>query len=475
MKVLLILPAYKRIGGYDQSFLHLMPPLGIQVIASLTPDDVEVQIIDENVEPVDFDHRYDLVGISSVTTTASRAYEISTQFRKRGTKVIMGGIHPTVCPEEAGQYSDSLYIGEGEILWHQVISDVRNGKLATIYKAGESFNLDNYPKIKKGLINKEAYVCPDTIETSRGCPFSCDFCSISVVYGKRCRYRPIEDVINQLLASRSKNISFVDDNIVGDFERSKELFSALEPLSLTWGGQASLNMADDDELLRLAKQSGCKSLFIGVESNEEAVLKNVNKFPNVNMDRVKAIQKIQDHGISVFASFVNGFDWEDKEVFKRTLDYLNKASPQFISIAALTPFPGTKLYDTMNEAGRMKEQYWLDGTWLDRSRSPFSLRSYSDEDLRDGLNYINRHFFSYKAMIRRLIKTRINIFYYTAMSLGLRSASLGFQGRKNILFPQLGKMYSLYKRTSLAIKRLCLSLKERKRDKRRQHSQSINA
>lgn len=453
MKILLVLPAYKRKGGYDQSFLHLMPPLGVQVLASITPDDVDIDIIDENVEPINFDIKYDLVGISCVTTTASRAYQISDKLRERGVKVILGGIHPTVCSAEAAEHSDSIYIGEGEILWSQVITDVKNYSLQKVYKADRSFDLNSYPKIRNGLINKEAYVCPDTIETSRGCPFSCDFCSISVVYGKRCRYRPINDVVGQLVASGSKNISFVDDNIVGDFERSKELFSALEPLGLTWGGQASLNLANDDDLLRLAKRSGCKSLFIGVESNEEAVLKNVNKSPNVNLDRVEAIKKIQSHGISVFASFVNGFDREDKAIFNRTLEYLNAANPQFISIAALTPFPGTKLYDKMLAEGRMKEQYWLDSTWFDRSRSPFKLKSYSDRDLKEGLDHINRHFFSYRSIIRRLIKTRINIFYYAAMSLGLRSASLGFQARRNLLFPQLGKMYSLYKLLSLALKR----------------------
>lgn len=445
MKILLVLPAYNRIGGYDSSSLHLMPPLGVQVVAALTPNDVEVQIIDENVEKICFDNKYDLVGISSVTTTTKRAYEISNAFRAKGVKVIMGGIQPTILPGEASHYCDSVCMGEAENVWHQVISDIRAGKLAKVYKAEDPCDLMNYPKINNNLIRREAYVCPDTIETSRGCPFSCDFCSISIVYGKRYKHRPIEDVVNQIIDCKSKYVSFVDDNIVGDFDRAKELFSSLAKLKIRWGAQASLNIASDDELLYLAKKSGCMSLFIGIESHEEMVLRDVNKSPNVKINREEAIKKIQRNDISVFASFVFGFDSESDGIFNSSLKFINKANPQFLTVAALTPFPGTKLFDQMKAEGRLRDNYWLDDNWFLRNAAPLSLKNYSDKEQNEGLKYILKNFYSYRSIIKRIIITRKNIMYALAMSFGLRSAALKFQDRRNIIFPVLGKIYRLFR------------------------------
>lgn len=442
MRLLLVLPAEIRKGSYSAHSLHLCPPLGVQIIASLTPKDIDVELIDENVEEIDFSRDYDFVGISSTSATAKRAYKIASIYKAKNTKVIMGGIHPTVCPNEALKYCDSVVIGEAENVWGKIIRDYRSGKLNKKYKSNRPADLKNYSKINSNLIDGKKYLCSNAVETSRGCPYSCKFCSISNVFGEKYRYRPIKDVIEQLISSNSTEVIFIDDNIIGDFDRAKKLFNELVKLNIKWSGQATLDIATNEELLNLAKKSGCVSLFIGIESCDEKTLKEICNKPITSIDRICAIKKIQRAGISVFASFMFGFDSETDNIFKKTHDFISDADPQLIRLAALTPYPGTKMYKSFLKEKKIREGFWLNNDYFFQNLPVYKLKNYSLLTLKDGTFYILNNFYSLKSIFRRAIRTRINLIYFFGMSLGLRHAAIGFQSKGNSLFNIIIKIYS---------------------------------
>lgn len=276
MKLELIVPATKE--QRHRRRWALCPPLAPAMIAALTPPDVEVSITDENVSTIDFKKEVDLVGITVITSTANRAYEIADFFRTKGVKVVLGGIHPSVLPEEAGQHADAVVIGEAELTWPRLITDIKAGQLQKIYQHNERPSLAGLPIPRRELYSRSRYIIPNTISTSRGCPYSCSFCSVSLFSGRTYRCRPIGEVIKEIgTLDRKKPIIFVDDNIVGKPAYAKELFHALMPHKLKWLGQSSVNIASDDELLRLAAASGCIGLLIGFESIAPASLTGMGK------------------------------------------------------------------------------------------------------------------------------------------------------------------------------------------------------
>jgi len=262
----------------SKRLLSLAPPLNLATVAALTPPEIEVSITDENLLPIDFDRAVDLVGITAVTPTAFRAYDIADAFRDRGRKVVLGGIHPTMLPEEASQHADSVVIGEAEGIWHSLIEDFKAGELKSVYRNRIRPSLGALPWPRRDLFAKKGYVFRNTMSTSRGCPFACSFCSVTSFFGHTYRTRPIDEIVQEIDSFDNRRpIFFVDDNIAGNPRRTKQLFSALLPYSIKWVGQASLTIAEDAELLKLAAASGCVGLFIGFDSIYPASLASVGK------------------------------------------------------------------------------------------------------------------------------------------------------------------------------------------------------
>jgi len=403
MKILLISPENKKsIYAYTKEDVKAFwfPKLGLPTIAANTPPDVEVRIVDECVEDIDFNVDVDLVGISVMTYLAPRAYEIAAKFRARGVKVVLGGIHVSMCPEEAKEHADSIVVGESEKTWPILVEDFRRGELKSLYEEKDLPKLENLPIPRRELFKPNSYWTTNCVQTSRGCPFACDFCTVTIFGGNQFRLRPIEQVIEEVKRLKKGFVVFVDDNIAGNKAYAKQLFKALIPLKISWGSQASLTMARDPELLDLAAKSGCTALFIGVESISEENLAAANKRFN-KVDKYKEeFRRFHDYGILIQTGMIFGFDHDDESAFERTVEFLEENNIELAMFNILTPLPGTNLYKRMDAEGRIIDRDW---SHYDGRHVVFKPKLMTPETLQEGFLWAYHKFFSYPSMIKRIV------------------------------------------------------------------------
>lgn len=345
---------------------------GLLIIASLTPPTYEIEVIDENIDTIDFSRKYDIVGITAMTQQAIRAYQIADEFRKRNVKVVIGGIHATVLPEEAKEHADSVVIGEAEYLWPKLIEDFENDILKFYYKNENTVNLIDSPIPRYDLLRLKQYsVC--WIQTTRGCPHDCEFCAASNIYGDKYRNKNIEQVINEIKFIKEKlgfiRIGFGDDNLLADKKKSKEFLEQLIPLNIRWAGQTDISIAEDEYLLKLLTKSGCTFLFIGFESLSEDNLKlvdNKNKWKLNKFKNYKTyIKNIQSYGIGIMGSFIIGLDNDDISVFNKIIDFVIENNLYDVQVSILTPLPGTRLRERMEKEGRLLPTKWDNYTLCD--------------------------------------------------------------------------------------------------------------
>jgi radical SAM superfamily enzyme YgiQ (UPF0313 family) len=329
-------------------------PLGLLVLAGLTPKSWDIKIFDENLSVPDYGKlpKPDLVGLTAFTSQAGRAYAIAAGFRARNVPVVMGGIHASMRAEEAGKNVDAVVCGEAESIWTQVLSDVEAGSLKKIYK-GDHRELDCVPAARHDLLPKGYFF--GSIQISRGCPLSCSFCSVTAFNGGHFRRRPIDDVVKEFKLIKEKHILIVDDNLIGtrsdQVEHTKELFRKMiaARLNKRWIAQVTINMADDDELLRLAAKAGCYGVFIGFESATKEGLTEVHKKFNFlhNRDMKASIRRIQRRGINVVGSFIMGLDIDKKHIGRDIAASARRYGLDALNVMFLTPLPGTNLWDRM--------------------------------------------------------------------------------------------------------------------------------
>ncbi|OGO04782.1 MAG: B12-binding domain-containing radical SAM protein [Chloroflexi bacterium RBG_13_54_9] len=415
MKLELICPARQESGPKRKK--TLLPPLGLSMIAALTPPGVEVSLTDENVSVVDFEKETDLVGITALTVTAQRAYEIADTFRARGVKVVLGGVHPSILPEEAGQHADAVVIGEAEGIWSNLIEDFKAGNLQKVYRQDERLSLVGLPIPRRDLFAEGAYYVRQTISTTRGCPYSCAFCTVTSFFGHTYRCRPVEEILKEIeTLNRRKFIAFLDDNIVGNPKFAKELFRALIPYKIKWASQASVTIAKDDELLKLAAASGCIGLLIGFESLSPVNLAAVGKRINAVDEYADVIRKIHSHGIAVHGFFIFGFDEDDEGVFTRTVRFAQKMRLESASFDFLTPYPGTAFYESLDSTGRILTKDWLRYGY----EIVFEPKLMSREMLQDGHYRAWRQFHSIPSIWRRVGVARRNLAALWAINLAYR-------------------------------------------------------
>ncbi|PKL45954.1 MAG: B12-binding domain-containing radical SAM protein [Candidatus Riflebacteria bacterium HGW-Riflebacteria-2] len=366
MKILLIYPS--RLSNLEQPMkyrLGFLPPLGLAILTALTPKHHQVKVLNDIVENVDFDSDVDLVGLTAMTTQISRAYQIADEFRRRGKKVVLGGIHPTFFPEEALQHADSVIIGEAEGLWEQLLIDVENHCLKDRYQHKEFCSLDNLPTpdwsnqdltIYPRMLGAKLPMMP--VFTTRGCPYGCKFCAVTKVYGKSYRVRPIADVVREIEATNIREIFFVDDNIACVPEHSKELFRALSGKNISWMSQISTTVLKNPELIDLAADCGCFYLFIGMESLNKDSLKGAKKSFN-NVDKYEElIARMHKAGIVPYLSFIFGFDEDLDEQFDLTVEFIRRNKVGYATFWLLTPLPGTDLYWEFLKDGRIVDHNW---------------------------------------------------------------------------------------------------------------------
>ena len=412
MKLQLIVPATtaQRHGWR----LSLCPPLAPAMLAALTPPGLDVSITDENVSLIDFNSKPDLVGITVLTSTANRAYEIADIFRSLGTRVVLGGIHPSILPNEAGMHADAVVIGEAESTWPALIEDFRSGRLQKVYRQSGRPALTGLPVPRRDLFQRNRYLVPDTISTTRGCPFSCSFCSVSLFSGRTYRCRPVDEVIKEVeTIDRRKRVIFVDDNIVGKPDHAKELFKALIPYRLRWFGQASVNIARDDELLDLAAASGCQGLLIGFESIAPESLARMGKRINRIEEYETVAKKLHARGIAIHGAFMFGFDEDDEDIFNRTTSFAKKMRLESVQFGIVIPHPGTALFDDLEKAGRITSKDW---SRYD-TKVVFRGQSLSEEALMDGTHRALKEFFSPGSIFRRVWLTRHNKLIWLALNI----------------------------------------------------------
>ncbi len=416
MKLELIAPATQESSRKRKK--SLIPPLGLAMVAALTPPEVEVSLTDENATVIDFQKETDLVGVTALTATAQRAYEIADTFRARGVKVVLGGMHPSVLPEEAGQHADAVVIGEAEGIWPNLIEDFKANKLQRVYRQREPPSLLNLPIPRRDLFAEGAYFVSHTISTTRGCPYSCSFCSVTSFFGHTYRYRPVEEILKEIETfNETKLIFFVDDNIVGNPKFAKELFRALVPYKIKWAAQTSVAIARDDELLKLAAASGCIGLLIGFESLSPANLAAVGKRINVVDEYENVSRKVHSHGIAIHGFFLFGLDEDDEDVFKRTVRFAQKMRLESAGFSILKPLPGTALYESLDKAGRIITKDWsqyYDGI-------VFEPKLMSREALRKGHAWGSRQFFSLPSIWRRIGIRHHHLTWLWALNLGWRA------------------------------------------------------
>jgi radical SAM superfamily enzyme YgiQ (UPF0313 family) len=387
-------------------------------VAASMPDFVETQIVDEDVEPIDFNSDADLVGVSFMTYNAPRAYEIGDKFRALGKKVVFGGYHPTFMKEEAIQHADSICIGEAEKNMPHIINDFLNRGLKPFYK-NDLTDLTKLPIPDRSLIKGSSYITVNTMQATRGCVNVCDFCSVAAFNRYKIRTRPVEMVIDEM-KQLGKYVLFMDDNITLNKTYAKELFKAMIPLKKYWFSQCSVSIADDEELLELAVKSGCRGLFLGFESLSEQSLDSWHKHCNRKKNYYEVVKKLHDRGIVIFAAFVFGSDEDGPDVFENTLEFLLKSNVETLQSTRLTPFPGTPLFNRMDEEGRIFDKDWSHYDFFHVVHKP---KKMSVDTLHRGTAWIQEQFYSYKNITRRFARaaTYINpgIFIRTVVPLNL--------------------------------------------------------
>ncbi len=411
-RLLLINPASKRFGlGNIRS--TAWPPLNLPYLAALTPDHYTVEIIDENIEPFRF-KKADIVGITAYSSAVNRGYEIAQIYRQQGIPTVMGGIHVSMMPEEAINYCDAIVVGEAEHIWSDVLKDFEAGSLKRQYQ-GSWADLENLPLPRRDVLQNDYYIW-GSIQTSRGCPMNCSFCSVTAFNGGRFRRRRLEDVIAELEQITQKNVMITDDNLIGyskaDREWAKTFFSRIieKGIKKNFLVQSSIQFGEDLALIQLASRGGLRVLFIGLESVNPDSLKSYQK--GVNLRRLQqhqyhqSISRIRSEGIAVFGAFVMGSDDDDISIFDTTLNFIESAHLDVLQVTKPTPLPGTQLWRTLSKQGRIIDQNYPKA-WEEYrlTKMVFTPAKMSIEDVYEGFTYMRNIYYGFWKTIKRTLNT----------------------------------------------------------------------
>ncbi len=393
-KLLLIWPRTRDFPVYER----LIPTLTIPYIAALTPPEWDVTFADDNYGEVDMEAAPDLVAISVNTMAAHRAYALADAFRARGIPVVLGGWHVTFCPDEAAEHADAVVVGEADDTWAGLLADLEAGRLQPRYVSRNDASLAPYPPVRRDLLDGRPYFTRNLAQATRGCPYRCSFCSVSTINPKY-RRRPVADVVAEIAALPGRTLFFIDDNLFIHRAYTRELFAALAPLKRKWIGEASIDIADDPELLDLAVASGMVGLLVGFESVVPGSLREMNKQRTNTAERYTAqIHALQSRGVGVLAMFTFGFDHDGPDVFDQTLAFCEEADLFGASFGILTPFPGTPTFEKLDAEGRLRTRDWR---LYDLQHLVFDLPGWAPGTLEAGVDDLERRFYSPRAFLRR--------------------------------------------------------------------------
>jgi radical SAM superfamily enzyme YgiQ (UPF0313 family) len=359
-RLLLISPSSEKLG-WERRFQ--LPPYSLLLVAGATPEEWEVELADEHAGAVPELDGFDLVGLSVMTRQAPRAYELASLYRERGAKVVLGGIHPTVLPDEAQRHADSVVVGEAEPVWPLLLEDMAAGRLAPLYQAPEpEGDLLRIPPARRRLLDGRSYLTAQVIHASRGCPYDCPFCTVTPYFGRHFRYRPADDVLAEIRTFRRDFVLFLDDNLLADPARAVPIIRGLAWSGKKWATQTTLRFGEDPQLLALVAHSGCLGVFVGVEgvSGQSSALAK----GRLKSQKADVVKRIQDAGILVEVSFIFGFDDQGEEAFQEAVDFVESCKPCAATFHVLTPYPGTAFFRQFESEGRLLHKDWAryDGT-----------------------------------------------------------------------------------------------------------------
>jgi radical SAM superfamily enzyme YgiQ (UPF0313 family) len=361
------------------------------------------------------------VGVTGMLMHAPRAYQIAQRFRQKGIPVVMGGPHASSLPLEAKEYVDAVVVGEAENVWEGLLEDFKNGCLKPFYKSDAFCSMKGLPFPKLDLLRKDAYMTVNCVQTTRGCPHQCDFCHVTHFFGKTYRCRPVEEVIEEVKRLEGEFLVFIDDNITGNPQYAKELFTQLKPLKKKWASQASLTLTRNPELLRLAAESGCVSLFLGVESLSSENLKDVNKSFNQAHRLDEAMKVLHDYDIMVLAGFIFGLDHDDEGVFERTLRFCERNRIELPTFFILTPLPGTPLFQKIESEGRLLHRDW---SKYNGATVVFKPNLMTEETLQRGFNWACKEAYSWGSIFKRVFHPQQRFFTRVLSNIAYRSIAL---------------------------------------------------
>jgi len=398
MKILLVSPKARE-SDISAPAWRRLPQLSLPLLAGLTPGRHDVVTAEEADGPLPDKEHFDVVGISTMTATAPRAYELAQKFRARGSKVVLGGIHPSVMPREAKEYADAVVVGEAEGLWPHILDDIENGTLKKVYRNWQPDISDSpAPKYRRrrSFLGIPPYITP--VMFSRGCPNDCEFCSVHRIYGRNPRFLPVESVVRDIKVAGSKRLIFLDDNIGGIRSYAMDLFKAVEPLKVNWIGQASASMMLDDELFEAALRAGCVGLFVGVESIEPTASGKFSKsLASISLYE-EAIKRCRETGVLFHGSFIFGLDDQSPDVFEHTLDFLMRNRMPSISPNILTAYPGTFLFDRFIREDRLLHTNW---SYFDHLTVSFRPKNMQPEELSEKYFDFRDEFYSLSSIWER--------------------------------------------------------------------------
>lgn len=408
-KIVFILPrgpVYRYKTGAFGKFIRYAPLTIPTLIAFIPPEmNIQTEVYDEGVEIIDKGKiDGDIICISCITGTSQRAYAYADYFRSKGKTVVMGGVHPTLMPEEAMQHADAVVTGIALQTWPQLLRDFEAGKMQKIYKQAEDLCFAKWPLPKRSCYEdkKLRFISINSVQATYGCPNICEFC-VTPYSCKGYHQRPVEDVIEEIKQIKSKYIVFVDPSPIENVEYAKKLYRAMIPLKKKWASPSTIKMAFDDELLSLAAQSGCKGLLIGFESVSQESLKGIHKNFNSANQYYVAAKKFHEKGIAIMGCFVFGLDTDDKNIFKRTIEFVNKANIDLPRFTVVTPYPRTPLYERMQKEDRIIDKNWI---MYDCQHVVIQPKQMTPEELQEGLHWAWKEAYKISSIIKRIAGAR---------------------------------------------------------------------
>ena len=389
-----------------------MEPLQLGVLAGMVSRHTEATLFDDRFEKIDYDRPTDLVAVTVETFTARRAYEIAGEYRRRGVPVVMGGMHPSLVPDEVSQHADSVFTGDGETVWPAVVFDAEKGRLKKIYNAERGAPQIGATPVRRDLFEGKAYLPVSLLQFSRGCPYECRYCATSAYFGHGHYCRPIEEVVREIRNQPRRMVFFVDDNLTANHQAAKVLLRALIPLKIFWAGQISVDAVRDSELLDLMEQSGCLGFLVGFESLSRPSLEEMRKTQNTyRFNRYETeIRRLQDRGFQMWAAFTLGHDHDTKSSLEDTVAFALKHKFTFAAFNILLPYPNTALYNDLKEENRLlyDERWWLHEDYRFNSAA-FIPKNMTPDELTDIGRRARKEFNSFPALLRRASHLKTNM------------------------------------------------------------------